>query len=366
MGNSVMDVAADMAAISKFYSPGAWIEGRAEDQLNHVAGWPGMRRIAAFPDLHPGRYGPVGAAFLADRIYPQLIGPDIGCGMALFELDLPLRRLKLDKAARRLRVLEDPADHMAEVLTEAGLPQDWATALGTIGGGNHFCELQVVETSATTSLAEGTLCVMVHSGSRGMGAAIFNRLEGRWNAGFDPAGPEAVQYLALHDQATRWAALNRQMIAERAAIALGAQASRLADAPHNHLSRYGHQWLHRKGAAAVVEPLVPLAGSRDSHSYVLSPRAGADALDSLAHGAGRRYDRSSMHGRVRCKKSDMARMSRNPFGGRIICEDRDLLVEEAGTAYKSAKAVVQDLDQFGLARIAAVMRPVLTYKKAVR
>jgi release factor H-coupled RctB family protein len=95
MGNPISgDQSAAGAQVSKFYSRATWVDGHAEEQLQQVAGWPGMKAVAGFPDLHPGRYGPVGAAFLADRIWPQLVGPDIGCGMALFRLDLPRRRLK--------------------------------------------------------------------------------------------------------------------------------------------------------------------------------------------------------------------------------------------------------------------------------
>ena len=77
MGNSVLDGRASAvsgyATITKFYTSAAWIEGRAEAQLEEIAGWTGVQKIAAFPDLHPGKYGPVGCAVLADRIFPQLI-----------------------------------------------------------------------------------------------------------------------------------------------------------------------------------------------------------------------------------------------------------------------------------------------------
>ena len=91
MGNPISgERRAAGAQVSKFYSRATWIDGRAEEQLEQVAGWPGMKAVAGFPDLHPGRFGPVGAAFLADRIWPQLVGPDIGCGMALFFKVQPL------------------------------------------------------------------------------------------------------------------------------------------------------------------------------------------------------------------------------------------------------------------------------------
>jgi len=70
-----------------------------------------------------------------------------------------------------------------------------------------------------------------------------------------------------------------------------------------------------------------------------------------------------MHGRVRAKKSDIEAMQRNAFGGRILCEDRDLLVEEAGLAYKSAKVVAEDLKRTDAAQCVAEFHPLLTFKK---
>jgi len=357
MGNSQLEDR--RARVSTFYGRDCWIEGRAEDQLKQVAGWPGVAAVAGFPDLHPGRFGPVGAAFLADRIYPQLIGPDIGCGMALFRLDLPSRRLKVDKAARRLRVLEEGADAAPEGLAA----QLGGAGLGTIGGGNHFCEVQKVARSDHAGLAVGDLCLLVHSGSRGQGAAIFNGIEDSWRDGFAAQSPEAEAYLALHDAAQDWARQNRLWIARRAAEALRTEATLLCDAPHNHLTLHNGLWLHRKGAAAPDRGLAPLAGSRESASYLMRTFDGPDAaLASVSHGAGRRYDRASMHGRIRKTRSALEAMQQTPFGGRVICEDRDLLIEEAGVAYKNARDVLRDLEAFGLAKGVAELQPLITYK----
>lgn len=362
MGNFLLGDGVKTARVSHFYRRDTWIEGRAAHQLETTANMAGMRAVAAFPDLHPGRHGPIGAAFLADRIYPQLIGPDIGCGMALFRLDLPRRRLKLDKAARRMRLLEQPETHagpegLAAHLSPAGL--------GTIGGGNHFCELQVVQTSEATVLKEGELCLLVHSGSRSAGAAIFGALEARWNDGFLTGSREALDYLHLHDAAVAWAKLNRRLIARTAAKALRCDLSLICDAVHNHVAAKGDNWLHRKGAAEPDRGFAPLAGSRETLSYLLACDEGPeDALGSLSHGAGRRYDRSSMHGRVGHKRSDRAAMHRNRFGGQVICEDRNLLIEEAGHAYKDPATVVADLVHFGIARPVAELAPLITYKCA--
>ena len=370
MGNSVMDGSACAstrhATITKFYTSAAWIEGRAEDQLTHVAGWEGVEAIAAFPDLHPGKYGPVGCAVLADRLYPQLIGNDIGCGMSLFVLDLQARKLRLDKAMRRLRDLGNPGGADAPARLEAaGLSPDlFASSLGTVGGGNHFCEVQRVATAESgTGLDTTRLHLLIHSGSRGLGTAVLNAVPPGGFEGLMPSTAEAQAYQAGHDAAVTWARLNRQILAERVTEALRTDLRLLTDAPHNLLEPLRAGFVHRKGAASAGSALVPLAGSRASPSYLMQPLHHPDALGSLAHGAGRRYDRASMHGRVRGKRSDLEAMERTPFGGRVLCEDRDLLIEEAPQAYKSAKAVMADLEACNAATQVAELHPLITFKK---
>lgn len=379
MGNSPSgDAVCDsdcVPCITKFYSDQAWIEGRAEDQLIHVSTLPGVRRVAAFPDLHPGKYGPVGCAILSARLYPQLIGNDIGCGMSLFQLDLPVRKLKAEKAADRLRSLERAeVDENPERLEAAGLPQDlFVSALGTIGGGNHFCELQAVEevldadSIAAAAIDPDRAVLLVHSGSRGLGTQVFGAVSDAYKDGLDPASEPGQTYLQDQQRAVQWASLNREVIAHRAALALRADIRRLIDAPHNLLTAHGDLWLHRKGAAKADMPVVPLAGTRDSLSYLMRPATDApDMLDSLAHGAGRKYDRGSMHGRVRKKKSDLARLERTSFNGRVICEDRDLLIEEAPKAYKNPARVRDEIERSGIASCIASLRPIVTFKRARR
>ncbi len=370
MGNSVLGgrtpAISGGGTITKFYTSSSWIEGRAEQQLQEIAGLPGVQKTAAFPDLHAGSFGPVGCAVLADRIFPQLIGSDIGCGMSLFQLDLPHRRLKLEKTLRRMRALGEPTsqDHRGR-LEDAGLQPDlFANSLGTVGGGNHFCEVQTLaQAEDRLGFDRSRLYLLVHSGSRGFGSAILGAIPQHAFTGLPADGDLAQHYLLDHDRAVRWASLNRQIIAERAAEAMRTDLTLLVDSPHNLLAQHGSAWLHRKGAAAADQALVPLAGSRATASYLMSPTGHPDALNSLAHGAGRRYDRSSMHGRLRAKRSDIEAMQRTPFGGRILCEDRDLLIEEAPLAYKSSKAVAKDLTQTGAAECVAEFHPLLTFKK---
>ena len=360
------------APIHRYYSKTSWIEGAAEDQLDFVAGMEGMVSVAAFPDLHPGKCGPVGSAMLSDRLHPQLVGNDIGCGMSLYALDMPARKLRLPKAAQKMRSLEGGWDGDSKSrLAKADLSTELLPAvLGTIGGGNHFCELQVVDTIAgeahldAAGLVGGDLVLLVHSGSRAFGASVFEAAQVQ-SGGLDADSSKGRSYLEAHDEAVRWAALNRDIIAERAATALRCDIRQVCDAPHNLIERRADGFLHRKGAAKADLPLVPLAGSRDAESYLLKPRsAKKEALASLAHGAGRKYDRRSMVRRAGATRLERNNLTRTSFGGIVICEDRQLLIEEAPQAYKDPAQVVADLRDAGLAEPVAELKPLLTFKRA--
>jgi release factor H-coupled RctB family protein len=369
------------APVHIFASSKSWIEGNATLQLQQIAGLPGVRAVAAMPDLHPGKYGPVGCAVLANRIHPQLVGSDIGCGMGLFQLDVAPRKLRLDQLAERLHALDQPWDgDTGHALTGAGLrATTFDASLGSIGGGNHFCEMQAIEEihapdiAAQAGLDRDHAYVLVHSGSRGLGYSILERVLRDGHTALDPANEEGRAYMDAHDHAVQWARLNRRIIAERAAAAARADLRPVNDLPHNMVERQdgagdrdSAMALHRKGAAASDRGLVPVPGSRGTLSYLVEPLPAmrTEALSSLAHGAGRKYDRASMHGRVRVKKSDVARLERNPYGGIVVCGDRNLLAEEAPEAYKSIERVIDDLVEFGLARVVATFRPLVTFKKA--
>ncbi|TYC64639.1 RNA ligase RtcB family protein [Stappia sp. BW2] len=375
MGTSQKEVAprSSAAPIHHFYSENSWIEGTAEAQLEFVANMEGILGVAAFPDLHPGKYGPVGSAMLSDRIYPQLIGNDIGCGMSLYALDLPARKFRLDKAAEKIRSIEGiwHGDAGARLVSQGLSPDLHPHALGTIGGGNHFCEVQMVDhvlecgALAEANLEKGDLVLLVHSGSRSLGTYVFDTVQDQFG-GCDAESDVGRAYLEAHRQAVVWASLNRSLIAERAASALRCDFRQICDAPHNLIERHEEGFLHRKGAAKADASLVPLAGSRDALSYLLKPRLEKpEALSSLAHGAGRKYIRRSMPGRVGATRSERENLNRTSFGGLVICEDRQLLIEEAPQAYKDPAHVVRDLQATGLADPVATLKPLLTFKKAM-
>lgn len=358
------------ATIHIVSSPESWIEQVAVDQLHQTARLEGIDRIVGLPDLHAGRGIAVGAAFWSrSHVYPHLVGSDIGCGMGLWRASLPLQKFRLDATERKLLGLDDPwSGDVAARLAEAGLATDLAgEALGTIGGGNHFAELLRVETlhgDGEAGVDPAALYLMVHSGSRGLGQAILDGHLARHNVGGLFTGDTAcANYLAAHDGAMRWAEINRVLIAERFLDRIGTFGERLLDICHNSVTPHQGGWLHRKGAAPADKGLVVIPGSRGDMTYLVRPRLErADtALHSLAHGAGRKWSRSEAKDKL-VRRFSIADLERTKLGSRVICEDRDLIYEEAPQAYKDIHQVVRDLETAGLIDLVATLRPLLTYK----
>lgn len=353
-------------------SADSWIEGEAVRQLERTAALPGMRLAVGLPDLHAGKGHPIGAVFGAEgRVYPFLVGGDIGCGMALFSTDLPARKPKRDRWTSKLRGLDGPWDGDLEgFMAEHGLTSSaFDASLGTIGGGNHFAELQSIESvvdeeaCAGLGLDPARMVLLVHSGSRGLGESILrDHTDRHGDASLELGTDEATAYLERHDHAMRWARVNRALIARRFAECLGAELTPVLDVFHNTVTPHDRLWLHRKGAAPSDRGPVVIPGSRGHHSYLVVPTGtGAENGFSLAHGAGRKWTRSDARARLkpRLRPDDLRRTA---LGSDVICDDRDLLYEEAPEAYKSIDRVVGDLTTAGVARVAATLRPLITYK----
>jgi len=220
---------------------------------------------------------------------------------------------------------------------------------------------------ATLGVDPDEMLLLVHSGSRGFGESILRAVvDQQGHHGLDPASPAAVDYLRAHDHALRWAQANRGLIAHRVLTALNAEAQRRLDSWHNlvqPLDWHGERlWLHRKGAAPADRGPVVIPGSRGSLSYLVQPHAPSEqSLFSLAHGAGRKWKRGEARGRLGGRQGAEALIT-TPLGGRVICEDKDLLYDEAPENYKGIERVVADLSEAGLIDVIATLRPVLTYK----
>ena len=352
-----------------------WLEGAALDQFKRVMNFEGILRGAAYPDLHPGRGIPVGAAFLTkDLIYPFLIGSDIGCGMSLFAADLPLRKWKTDRVIRSLG--DDPETLIRKLSCRLldqmeGSADDPACMLGTLGHGNHFAEILTLDHVEDEALWQklnpdnARIFLLLHSGSRHYGERVWTAFAAEHaDSGVPAESEDGKHYLAEHDRLVRWAHFNRKLIAKAFGSLISCEFTELANTVHNCISPAGNGcWLHRKGAseAETDRPLV-IAGTRGSCSALVVPDGDpGEYLHSLAHGAGRKWTRLSTRTRMR-DKYDVRTLLKTRIGSKVVCPDKNLLYEEAPDAYKNIEHVIGDLQSFGLIRVAARFKPLLNCK----
>lgn len=384
MGSSVQRITNNVSLIA---SKDTWIEGLAVQQLIKTSELSGMHSVAGMPDLHPGRGYPIGAAFFTrQKIYPALVGNDIGCGMALWQTSAKVAKVNVDKLAKKLEAIEQPLDKRWDTVIATRKNDKninnaaFDNSLGTIGGGNHFAEFQAIDqvydqrALDQLGLNKKHLQLLVHSGSRGLGQSILVEHISRHNhEGLNLEDADFQDYLAKHDEAVLWAELNRELIAQRFIQAINTEGNCALDINHNLVSPKHiagvEGWLHRKGATPSDKGYVVIPGSRGDYSYLVKPlidhQAATDNLNtslfSLAHGAGRKWKRGECHGRLghKYKREDLYRTA---LGSRVICGNKELLYDEAPQAYKKCETVIGDMLDARLIEVVAKLRPVLTFK----
>lgn len=381
MGKSIQKMTKSVSLIA---SKETWIEGLAIDQLIKTSELTGMHRVAGMPDLHPGRGYPIGAAFFTlNKIYPALVGNDIGCGMALWQTSAKVSKVNLDKLAKKFEHVELPLDEswysmIENRKSEKGITtNEYDRALGTIGGGNHFAEFQAIDevydqkSLDELGLNKNHLQLLVHSGSRGLGQSILvEHITKHNHDGLNTDDDDFQNYMIKHDEAVRWAELNRELIAKRFLEAIRAKGDCALDINHNLVSAKKIDdcdgWLHRKGATPSDKGYVVIPGSRGDYSYLVKPLESnndnlSTSLYSLAHGAGRKWKRGECHSRLghKYKREDLYRTA---LGSRVVCGNKELLYDEAPQAYKKCETVISDMVDAGLIEVVAKLRPVLTFK----
>ena len=384
-----------------------WMESDAIDQLRRVAALPSCVRAVGMPDLHPGRGIPIGAAFaFVERVLPDLVGGDAGCGVlvlvgrkdgprgdalerrVLAALDEPvLPDVDPDEllcgawnvgphALASLRGVPEALAELARPFREddgpsGALPSGPAHALqlGSVGGGNHFAEVSRVdriadrERARALGFSKDAQVVLVHTGSRGLGAALHERY-----AGATLVGDAIGKYLADLRGAIRYARTNRLLVAWRLARAAGlGTSSRVAhafDIVHNAVElRPDGSFLHRKGAAPAErdQPTVVL-GSRGTPSWVMQGLGNEACLCCVAHGAGRRMGRSDAYAKLKDRYT-RASLARTALGSRVVCDDTSLMYEEHPDAYKPIEPIVESLEHAESAVRVASLVPLITVKK---
>ena len=358
-----------------YCSSKTWLEGDAVEQFKRVMTFEGILRGAAYPDLHPGRGIPVGAAFTSNNmIYPVLIGSDIGCGMTLSVADIPLRKWKAKRIIRFLGdTPEEQLQHTAkeQLASMENIPEDPLDMLGTLGHGNHFAEILTPESIEEPEIwksitpEEAQVFLLIHSGSRYYGEQLWRKYASENGDNGVKADSEAGQnYLFRHDALVKWAEFNRKLITKTFGKILSCNFHCVINSVHNSISRMEDGlWLHRKGASEAFsgKPLV-IAGSRGTYSYVVLPQGNPqEYLWSLAHGSGRKWTRGSTRSRMK-DKYDVKELLKTGLGSQVICPDKDLLYEEAPDAYKNVEHVISDLQRAGLIKVIARLKPLLNCK----
>jgi tRNA-splicing ligase RtcB len=271
-----------------------------------------------------------------------------------------------------------------ELVPNDGLVRDGG--LATIGGGNHFVEIQVVDevvdkaTAYTWGVRSGQIAFMIHSGSRNVGKYIGGMWRD-WARDAWPknlkypeselfplslsANPELVNsYLQAEATAANYGFVNRLLLAELLRLRLrqvfgDIEAPLVYDLPHNITLAEGAGWVTRKGAcpAYLEQPLI-IPGSMGAPSYLLIGKGNDRFLRSASHGAGRARSRFDMS-REGVDKSDTAL---GLTGVDCITLREERRIEEAPAAYKPIQPVIDAQVEAQMVDIVAKMKPVLTFK----
>ena len=434
---------------------------RTPEQVMNVAHLPGIVKYSlAMPDIHWGYGFPIGGVAAMDTetgvISPGGVGYDINCGVRVLRSNLTLKDVqpRLDRLLAKiyenipcgvgekgkLRVSER---ELREVMVEGakwmikhglGKPEDierieengaiaganpdkvsrraierGRPQLGTLGAGNHFLEIQVVEQIFDPSVAEvfglekGMVTVMIHTGSRGFGHQICDdyvrvmgsamqrygiRVPDRELACVPFKSTEGQSYFGAMAAAANFAWANRQAIThwvrEAFAEVFGESPESLGleviyDVAHNIAKIEEHEVdgkkmkliVHRKGATrafAAGHPQIPqvyrdvgqpvlIPGDMGTASYILvgTEKAMQETFGSTCHGAGRVMSRHEAKRRIRGEEVERRLATK---GIKVRAKSYKTLSEETPEAYKDIEAVVEAVHNAGISRKIARMRPI--------
>ncbi|WML33369.1 RNA ligase RtcB family protein [Clostridium sp. OS1-26] len=342
------------------YTEKSWMESKGIEQVKKLSTLKGVILAVGYPDLHPGKT-PVGAAFVTEGIiYPHLIGNDIGCSISLFQTSTYKKKFKIDKVMKNLNNIEFEKTSEKDEFN-----------IGTIGKGNHFAEFTVIdevldkEEFDSLKLDKNKVHLLVHSGSRGLGEHVLRKHIEQYSCqnGLIEGSEGFESYLKDYEHAIAFAERNRQLIAEKLCTGINSSVEHLViEAVHNGIECKDNYYVHRKGAALSDKGYVVIAGSRGTNSYIVRPINGSiDTGFSIAHGAGRKWDRNGCKERLLGKFSKKDIKSGN-FSYNLVCKDKSLIYEEAPEAYKNIDRVIQDLIEFDMIKVIAKLKPLITYK----
>lgn len=330
----------------------AWLSGMDQieegclEQAYNLSNLPFLHKwVCLMPDTHTGKGMSIGGVIATkDVIIPNAVGVDIGCGMVFVATDIKYEEIRdvtvgtaslmqtmignimrsvpvgfeKHKQRQESAVLDRALanmDQYEEAPALVHLIEEGYFQVGTLGGGNHFIELQEDE--------EGYLCIMIHSGSRHLGKEIcdyyhnmarelntmwYSQVPDEYRLAFLPVHTkEGQQYINWMHLALDYAYENRERMMERVCDIVKGHIERYAgrtvafidriNCHHNYAALENHYdanvWVHRKGATRVrpgERAVIP--GAMGSYSYVVEGKGNPESFHTSSHGAGRAYSRT--------------------------------------------------------------------------
>ena len=396
----------------------------AIEQMEIISRLPYVRYCAMMPDSHTGQNMPIGGVVACENVVvSDFVGVDIGCGMCALRTNLTESDLTDDTKQkifhllserlpvgfahntdkRRNELTKKHEQKVAFIIQKSGIEvvhglhnpigdyyKEFFAQLGTLGGGNHFLEVQVD--------TEGTVWIMIHSGSRNIGKrvgdyfnAVAKDLNSKWysEARVIPFLPtdteEGKSYLAWMDFALRFAFLNRQTMLDDVKevfecifpnVKWTTQdivddcAGDIINIHHNFAAIENHHgknvWVHRKGATKAFGGMTGIIpGSMGTSSYIVRGLGNHHSLMSCSHGAGRNMGRLEFSRKMKYSLAQIERsmdgILHTEFGEIGRGKDKGLKdVSEAPGAYKDIDWVIAQEED--LVRILVKLRPLISIK----
>lgn len=373
-----------------------FVEESAMRQIENLTTLPFLfHHLAIMPDVHAGMGMPIGGVLACkDAVIPNAVGVDIGCGMCVVKTnkkvsEIPIevirknimkgirQQIPLGKGHHKQQQEEKylPIGHDIDKMEVVKARQDAIRyEVGTLGGGNHFVELQKDE--------DDNLWIMIHSGSRNLGNRvgehynkIAQRLNARWHSvvspeirlAFLPIGTKEFDaYWSEMKYCVDFALCNRSLMMQRIQEVMvdalpGIEFEPMINIAHNYAEvehHFGEDVIvHRKGATLAKEGVVGIIpGSQGTASYIVEGLDNPDSFYSCSHGAGRVLSRTAA-----INKLDMeAEVKQLEAKGIIHAIRSQKDMQEATGAYKDIESVIaQELD---LVKIKTRLLPIAVIK----
>lgn len=372
------------------------VEESAMEQITNLTTLPFLfHHLAVMPDVHTGKGMPIGGVLACrDAVVPNAVGVDIGCGMCAVKTNWKAATIPTDVMRKQVmrgirqriplgmnhhKQAQDaaflPEGHDVESMTIVKQRQESIRKeVGTLGGGNHFIELQHDE--------DDNLWIMIHSGSRNLGArvgAYYNQiaenLNARWYAAVDPkihmaflpkGEKEFTHYWNEMRYCIDFALCNRRLMMQRIEEVLadalpGIEFEPMINIAHNYAAfetHFGQEVIvHRKGATLATEGTVGIIpGSQGTASYIVEGLGNPLSFNSCSHGAGRRMSRTVAE-RTLNMDEEVQRLEAQGIIHAIRTQND---MQEASGAYKDIEQVIHN--ELDLVKIRTRLLPLAVIK----